>query len=141
VSNERVILCGGLSAPSNAKGKATVPLSLVGNDSNISLKVGDISQRMVANIAPVLVDLLEIATYIYCADQATTRGGSSSREYGAKWRRQFQFHIPVREPDLWSSKPVRSALCDTLGFLSDDEYKFTFKKMTQPPPGRSVPRF
>ena len=115
MSNERVILCGGLSASSKAKGKNTVPLSLSGKDSNVTLKVGDISQKMVANIVPVLIDLLEIATYVYCADQATTRGGGSSREYGAKWRRQFQFHIPVREPHLWSSKPVRTALCDTLG--------------------------
>lgn len=134
MSNERVILCGGLPAPGKAKGKDTVPLSLWGNDSNVMLKVGDISQKMVANISPVLIDLLEIATYVYCADQATTRGGGSSREYGAKWRRQFQFHIPVREPDVWSSKPVRAALCDTLGFLSDDEYEFTFKKLAKPPP-------
>jgi len=34
----------------------------------LPLKVGDITQRMVANIAPVLIDLLEIATYVYCAD-------------------------------------------------------------------------
>jgi len=134
VSNERVILCGGLNAPGKARGKDAVPLSLWGNDSNVMLKVGDISQKMVANIAPALIDLLEIATYVYCADQATTRGGGSSREYGAKWRRQFQFHIPVREPDLWSSKPVRTALCDTLGFLSDDEYEFTFKKLAKPEP-------
>ena len=134
MSNERVILCGGLSASGDAKGKATVPLSLWGKDSNVTLKVGDISQRMVANIGPVLIDLLEIATYVYCADQATTRGGGSSRNYGAKWRRQFQFHLPVREPDLWSSKPVRTALCDTLGFLSDDEYEFKFKKLAKPPP-------
>lgn len=134
MSNERVILCGGLSASGNAKGKATVPLTLSGNNPNVMLKVGDISQKMVANIAPVLVDLLEIATYVYCADQATTRGGGSSRDYGARWRRQFQFHTPVREPDLWSSKPVRTALCNTLGFLSDDEYEFTFKKLVKPPP-------
>ena len=134
MSNERVILCGGLLATGNVRGKDTVPLSLWGKDSNVTLKVGDISQKMVANIAPVLIDLLEIATYVYCADQATTRGGGSSREYGAKWRRQFQFHIPVREPDLWSSKPVRTALCETLGFLSDDEYEFTFKKLAKPPP-------
>ena len=136
VSNERVILCGGLSASRNAKGNATVtvPLTLWGKDRNVTLKVSDISQKVVANIAPVLIDLLEIATYVYCADQATTRGGDSSREYGAKWRRQFQFHIPVREPDVWTSKPVRTALCDTLGFLSDDEYEFKFKKLTKPPP-------
>lgn len=98
------------------------------------LQVGDISQKMVANLAPELFDLLEIATYVYCADQTTTRGGSSSQDFGAKWRRQFQFHIPVRVPELWSSKQVQSALCDTLGFLSDDVYEFKFKKLVNPPP-------
>jgi hypothetical protein len=89
---------------------------------------------MVANIHPVLVDLLEIATYVYCADQATTRGGDTSKDYGARWRRHFQFHIPVREPDLWSSKAVLATLRDTLEFLSDDEYEFTFEKLPEPPP-------
>jgi hypothetical protein len=111
-----------------------VPLSLWGKDSNVTLKVSDISEKMVANIPSVLVDLLEIATYVYCADQASTRGGGTSRNYGAKWRRQFKFHIPVREPDLWTSEPVLSTLCDTLGFLSDDEYQFTFKNLDKPPP-------
>jgi hypothetical protein len=111
-----------------------VQLSLWGKDSNATLRASEISQKMVANITPTLTDLLEIATYVYCADQATPRGGGSSREYGTKWRRQFQFHIPVREPDLWSSQPVHTALCDMLGFLSDDEYGFTFEKLNKPPP-------
>ena len=46
MSNERVILCGGLRASGKARGKDTVPLSLWGKDSNVMLKVGDISQKM-----------------------------------------------------------------------------------------------
>lgn len=134
VSNEHVILCGGLSAPGNLIGKAPVRLATLGKESNVTLKVSDISRKMIANIPPVLTDLLEIASYVYSADQAVKRGGVSSRDYGAKWRRQFQFYIPVREPDLWSSEPVLSALCDTLEFLSDDEYKFSFEKLTEPSP-------
>lgn len=133
MANEHVILCGGLTAPGAAAKKAAVPLSLWGKQTNVTLKVSDISQNMVANISPVLIDLLEIATYVYCADQATTRGGRTGQGYGARWRRQFRFHIPVREPDLWSSGAVSRALCDTLAFLSDDEYEFTFKKLAKPP--------
>ena len=129
MSNDRVILCGGLVAPAGARDKAAVKLDLQQPDGNVTLKLLDISGRMTANIDPVLVDLLEIATYVYCADQAATRGGPTSQDFGAAWRRQFEFHIPVREPDLWSSKQVRSALCETLGFLSDDEYEFNFKKL------------
>ena len=134
MGNERVILCGGLTGPGGATEKATVRLSLSGTQSNVALKVSDISERMVANLPPELIDLLEIATYVYCADQATTRGGPAGRGYGASWRRQFCFYIPVRAPDLWASSAVTAALCDTLAFLSDDEYEFTFRKLVEPPP-------
>ena len=134
MSNERVILCGGLTAGGGESKKGTVPLHLWGKHANVHLKISDISEKMVANIPPILVDLLEIATYVYCADQATTRGGGNAKNYGAKWRRRFQFHIPVRKPEVWSSEPVLTALRDTLGFLSDDEYEFTFEKLSDPPP-------
>lgn len=132
MSNERVVLCGELADKSGG-GKA-IPLRLWGKNGNVTLKISDISEKMAADIPSVLVDLLEVATYVYCADQATTRGGKSDKGYGAKWRRRFQFHIPVREPKLWSSDAVLTVLRDTLGFLSDDEYEFTFKKLTSPPP-------
>ena len=133
MSNERIILCGGLAPPGSAKEKACVPLTLWGKDPNVTLRVSDITRRMVANLDPVLVDLLEIATYVYCADQATTRGGVSSRDYGAGWRRRFQFHIPVRAPDVWSSNAVSAVLRDTLSFLSEDDYQFVFSKLGKPP--------
>lgn len=134
MSNDRVILCGGLAAPASACSKAALALDLQQPDGNVTLKLLDISGRMTANMDPVLVDLLEVATYVYCADQAATRGGPTSQDFGAAWRRRFEFHIPVRQPDLWSSKPVRTALCETLGFLSDDEYEFNFKKLRRVQP-------
>jgi hypothetical protein len=133
MSNEHVVLCGELSDSSGGS-KKVLPLRLWGKDDNVTLKIRDISEKMAADIPPVLVDLLEVATYVYCADQAATRGGKSDRGFGANWRRRFQFHIPVREPKLWSSDAVLTALRDTLGFLSDDEYEFTFKKLTSAPP-------
>jgi hypothetical protein len=134
VSNDRVILCGGLPPPASARGGQAVALDLRQPDGNVTLKVQDISGRMTANMPPVLVDLLEVAAYVYSADQAVTRGGPTSQDYGAGWRRRFEFHIPVRLPDLWSSKPVRNALCETLGFLSDDEYEFSFRRLRKEQP-------
>jgi hypothetical protein len=134
VSDDRLILCGGVAAPANSRGKSALSLDAQHPDGNVMLKVRDISGRMTANMDPVLVDLLEIASYVYCADQATTRGGPTSQDFGAAWRRRFEFHIPVRQPDLWSSKPVRNALSDTLGFLSDDDYEFNFKKLRREQP-------
>lgn len=132
MSSERVVLCGGLTGPEGGA-KKRVHLQLWGKNPSVTLKISDISSKMVANIPPVLVDLLEIASYVYCADQATTRGKNDADDHGAKWRRRFRFHIPVREPEVWSSDSVLTALCDTLGFLSDDEYEFTFEKAANPP--------
>lgn len=133
MSNNRLILCGGLSKPRGSPQEKPIHLDLWGDNRNVDLKIKDISQRLTANIPSRLADLLEVAAYVYAADQATTRGGDGARNLGANWRRNFEFHIPVREPDAWSSQPVVDALTETLGFLSEDEYEFKFHRLGNPP--------
>src|SRR5262249_46190508 len=77
---------------------------------------------------------LEIATYVYCADQATSRGGDAQVGMGAAWRRSFRFVIPVRNPNHWNSRQVLEPLCDMLSFLSEDDYAFEFEKATSSVP-------
>lgn len=134
MSNERVVICGGLVGGGGPSKKREIPLQLWGEQRNVNLKISDLTKAMTANVPSVLVDLLEIATYVYCADQVCTRGAGNAANYGAKWRRQFRFRIPVREPDLWSSDPVDSSLRDAVSFLSDDEYEFEFTHLKNPPP-------
>lgn len=88
---------------------------------------------MVAPLPDVLTDLLEVATYVYCADQACPRGGQRAIDYGERWSRTFRFRIPVRCPDVWSRQEVKDALTDTLAFMSDDVYKFDFCRLGNPP--------
>jgi 7-cyano-7-deazaguanine synthase in queuosine biosynthesis len=87
---------------------------------------------MVQDIPDVLVDLLEIATYVFAADQSLWRG--SEFDTGERWRRQMEFRIPVRLPEIWSRTAVREALVETLSFLTDDDYRFQFTKQRQPVP-------
>ncbi len=47
---------------------------------------------------------------------------------GARWRRRFNFHLPVRRPDLWTSPEINGALIDALSFLSEDTFFFTFEQ-------------
>jgi hypothetical protein len=75
----------------------------------------------------VIVDLIEIASYVYCADQAVTRGGEACSCWAPPGDVTLSFHIPVRLPHIWSSPPVLEALKSTLSFLSDDEYEFRFE--------------
>jgi hypothetical protein len=128
---ERLILCGG--ARRTGKGDA-LQLALHGRAQNITLKLDDIGKRLVKNIPDLLIDLVEIASYVYSADQATSRGGPAQSRMGSGWRRSFRFVIPVRNPDHWNSGTVLDSLRDMLSFLSDDDYDFEFVDSTAPAP-------
>jgi hypothetical protein len=133
---ERLFLCGGAAKPRGAKCPPeikTIPLQLWGRHSNITLKISDLTRKMVSNLPDLYADLLEIAAYVYCADQTTTRGGNGAVNVGANWRRNMRFVIPVRRPEFWSKQEVTETLEDTLAFLSDDNYGFSFTKLTNPP--------
>ncbi len=125
------IVCGTYPRPPSVQ--APLALSTSGSSANVNLNIEDISRKMVRDVPPVLTDLLEIATYIYCADQAIKRGGRAEFEYGKKWRRSLEFYIPVREPKRWSSDRVRTALTETVSFLSDDDYEFHFMSLKDAP--------
>jgi hypothetical protein len=116
---ETLILCGGVKRPD---AESALQLALEGRSRNITLRLEDISKRLVRNIPNLLIDLVEIATYVYCADQVTGRGGECQIGMGSAWRREFRFVIPVRNPDHWSQEPIADLLREALGFLSDDEY-------------------
>ena len=76
MANERSILCGdvtGDALPFNKK--KPLSLRLWGTGENVSLCINDIRSQLLKDIPSSFHDLVEIATYVYCADQAITRGG------------------------------------------------------------------
>jgi hypothetical protein len=125
-----VVLCGGASARSRSKQDQILLLNLNGEDQNVDLKIVDISRRLLTDVPDIFADLVEIASYVYCADQAVTRGGEGVQAVGANWRRNFVFHIPARLPSVWASKNVSEALRRTLTVLSEDDYQFHFRQQT-----------
>jgi hypothetical protein len=130
---ERLVLCGGAM---RAGDDSPLRLALDGRSQNITLKLEDISSRLVKSLPDLLIDLIEIAAYVFCADQANSRGGEALAAMGSDWRRRFRFVIPVRHPDHWSNPKVLEPLVDALSFLSDDDYTFDFENATNPvPPG------
>ena len=123
---DHIILCGGAPAPRRANPDNIVRLDLGGDEPSVDLEIDNISRRLSTDVPDILTDLVEIASYVYCADQAVTRGGEGVLAFGAQWRRSFIFHIPVRQPSIWSSPNVLHALQKTLGILSEDTYEFHF---------------
>ncbi len=133
---ERLVVCGGVAGVPGARDVLEMDVNAPeGTPQKVNLRLGDLCARMVQDVPAVLADLLEVASYVYCADQFTRRGRDGMRSMGAEWRRQFRFIIPVRRPDLWNRRDVIEALCETLGFLSEDAYAFEFVEHRSPATG------
>lgn len=137
MQDKRYILCGNASA----KGVSEDPerdlrLRLSGKEGkgNITLRIEDVHRKMFQPVPSLFNDLLEVATYVYSADQVIRRGADDVDTFGDGWRRDLHFVVPVRNPDFWNSAPVQEVLCATLGFLSDDQYQFDFVKLDQDHP-------
>ena len=80
-----------------------------------------------------MLDLLEIAAYVYCADRHTFRGEKDALEFHA-WSLSLRFVICVRDYDFWSQPQVTRSLEELLRFLSGyKEICFTFQ------PGHTTP--
>lgn len=126
------IICG--SEPDRALSAEAeiVRLDVQGKSRNVNLRIEDLSRAMVSNIPDVLLDLIEVGAYVYCADQRLPRGSDRLMDWGRDWRRELNFTIPVRCPELWESAAVKDTLIETLGFLSEDSYSFSFVKATKP---------
>jgi len=125
---ERLVLCGSAAASGPERADALV-LDVdapEGTAERVKLSLWRITGAMAANLPERFGDLLEIACYVYCADQFTRRESPLMRDMGARWRRRFRFRIPVRDLATWRRPELLEALADTLGFLSEDEYRFEF---------------
>jgi uncharacterized protein YciU (UPF0263 family) len=135
---ERFVFCGGLRGDRNRPDALHIDANAPpGSPSRVNLHIGDLSRPLADNIPDVLADMLEVAAYVYCADQFTKRGTSQMTDMGAEWRRNFRFKIPVRRPDIWSKGEIRDALTEMLGFLSEDEFDFEFVQAATPVPLQS----
>lgn len=128
---EMLVLCGEAAARDEGAGEA-LKLRLTGKGANIRLELSDIEKRMLSNVKAQLADLIEVAAYVYCADQLVSRGGQASRSLGREWRRQWRFVIPVRRPELWSDEAVSAALRTALGFMADEDFAFDFIPQSAP---------
>lgn len=127
-SDKSLVWCGPGDFPqaSDSRYKHIIHLDTYPGRGNVYLKYGNISESLTREIPSIGLDMLEVGIYVYCADQTVTRGGEAQRGDGREWHRTFDFRIPVRNPDIWNQPAVRDVLTDTLSFLTDDNYEFSF---------------
>jgi len=122
-----LVLCNGASGPEDM-GEYKNALSLVYNSNvpgkrNIKLSLPDFV-RDVYYLPERVLDLLEIAAYVFSADRLIGRGERDAIEYHT-WARTFEFRIRVRDHSFWSQDGVKHKLAEALTFITGDR-DFTF---------------
>lgn len=132
---QRNVLCNGAKLPTRVVAEPK-PLRLDyrgGQNQNIKIELPDFIQS-VFHLPDRILDLLELAAYVYCADRSITRGPKDAVEFH-KWSRSFHFHVKVRDFDFWKQPKIARLLNEALSFLSGDrEFVFTFQPGHRTPP-------
>ena len=137
----RLFLCSGVDVPPDdpiRQNRYSIELSHYGNSPNVNVRLEDVAKVLQKHLTPRLVDLLEIAAYVYAADCSTSREGWTKSTVTENWERDFTFVIPVRDHAFWSQNEVSKFLVDALQFLSSDKFKFDFRPS---PPRMTVQEF
>jgi 7-cyano-7-deazaguanine synthase in queuosine biosynthesis len=123
------VFCGDVDRPTLID-ESTIFLDVAAakdDPARVRLSAAEVTRKMLGKIPDRLADLLDIACYVYCADQITRRDTKLMARLGGDWQRDFSFTIAVRDLAFWSNPEVLRQLESTLTFLSDDRFAFAFK--------------
>jgi len=84
--------------------------------------------RQIQHIPDRLLDLLEIAAYVFSADRLSYRGSTSAVEFHRWSDRSFEYNIRIRDYDFWRREDTVEKLRDAIEFLSGDRaHDFSFQ--------------
>ena len=124
-SSSAVVLCNNASPPRGAHEKI-LRLSYLGSKPNVRIGLPKLVQS-VYHLSPRLLDLIEIACYVFAADRHILRGTTDAVEYHS-WAREFRFSVKVRDHQFWNSTDVKRKLSEVLQFMTGDlSYSFDFQ--------------
>ena len=132
-----VVLCNGAreSQETSSRESKTFNLAYLNQGpelANVSIGL-DRFVHNVFHLSDRVLDLVELAAYVYCADRIVSRGATNLVEYHS-WARSFHFVVRVRDYDFWKQSSVSKSLANALKFMTGDrEYRFEFQ------PGHSTP--
>ncbi|MDR3361368.1 MAG: hypothetical protein LBO64_00720 [Desulfovibrio sp.] len=63
------------------------------------------------SLPPRILDLLQLAAHVFCADRLIDRGERASVNYGS-WARTIEIHLPVLDIDFWENADLQHSLSD-----------------------------
>lgn len=126
-----LIVCDDANTTDRMKDEASyeniVHLNQYGAERNLRQVITNITHRIVEDLDSKARDLLDIATYVYAADGEVKRG-TEKDVFAKKWKRDFTFALPVRDPSFWNSPEITGQLEEVLSFLTGDSFRFFFSE-------------
>lgn len=128
-SGGHVILCNGAKRPKTiGRSSPTSILEYRPTFSKRNVTVGlPAFIENVLHLPARVLDLLEIASYVFAADRLISRGDKEALEYHA-WSLDLHFVMRVRDIGFWKRKVVKETLAEALRFMSGHRsYSFTFE--------------
>jgi 7-cyano-7-deazaguanine synthase in queuosine biosynthesis len=128
-----IVLANGAKGPSKSEDPLILDYRPTVQDRVVKIGLPKFVQD-VYHLPDRLLDLLELAGYIYAADRCVLRGQKDAVEYQS-WSRSFEFHVRVRDHAFWSQNKVKDSLAVALTFMSGDaDYQFHFEPGHRTPP-------
>ena len=105
-----VFVCDGAALPPAWRSTGNnYALNHLGAEPRMTVRLSNLSHRLLRRVAPLADDLVRIAAYVYVADQMISRG-TLKDIYADRWQRQMYLAVPVRDPDHWNHATVRGQL-------------------------------
>jgi 7-cyano-7-deazaguanine synthase in queuosine biosynthesis len=124
----RVFLCNGAPRPSKVPAESHVTTLDYRDDADPRLVTLSLPKfvNQLYHLPERVLDLLELAAYVFAADRAAFRGPTDAVEYHA-WHRAMFFVVKVRDAEFWNRPKVKEKLGKALRFMTGDlEYNFDF---------------
>ena len=131
--SKHIFLCNGATLSRPVEDAIEHKFDYLGDGSNVTIKLAKFVQD-VSHLPEIILDLLEIAGYVFAADRSAGRGDKDLLEYH-RWGRFMQFAIKVRKDEFWNREEIKNILSQALTFMTGDrEYKFEFQPGHQTSP-------
>lgn len=98
-----------------------------GIEPNVMIGYGDFVHNP-QTLPDRVLDLLQIAAMVFCADRMARRGERDSVT-NRSWARSFMIHISVLDFEFWDMENVKKSLTEALKFMTGDRsFEFNFRK-------------
>jgi len=123
---------GGTSKADEFASKRRLEYRLGHPDRNVNFAIPTLV-RQLQHLPDRALDLLEIASYIYCADRSVSRGSKSDAVYSS-WTQSVALRVKVRDYIFWSRAEVGEALIEALHLMSGLNFRFDFEAGHSTPP-------